>query len=147
MSVSSILRGGPATPVVPARTPVSTGFLVAPSAATVPAAGPAAAGVGRIASVNAAAMLALQEQTTAEPGDREARRHGRELVDALAELQRALLRDGAGDALQRLAAMADLPLPAADPILARAIVAIRLRARVEVARAEAAALRGMVGPS
>jgi len=92
-------------------------------------------------------MLALQEHTTAGTGDREARQHGRQLLEALADLQRALLSNGSGDALQHLAALADLPLPAADPALARVIVAIRLRARVEAARAEAAASRGTAKPS
>ncbi|MGI4747950.1 MAG: flagellar assembly protein FliX [Janthinobacterium lividum] len=147
MSVSSILYAGLATAAAPVRTSESTGFVVAPSAAATPAAGPSPAGVGRTASVSAAMILALQEHATAETGDREARQHGRQLLDALADLQRALLSNGGGDALQRLAALADLPLPVADPVLARVIVAIRLRARVEAARAEAASARGTAGPS
>lgn len=152
MSVSSIPPIGLVTAAAPVRAPGSTGFFVglpavAPPAAAIPAGGPALAEAARTASVSGAMMLALQEQTTAETGDREARRHGRQLLDALADLQRALLSNGTGDALRRLAALADLPLPAADPALARMIVAIRLRARVEAARAEAAAPRGRAGPS
>lgn len=147
MSVSSIQYAGLVTAAAPVRTPQSTGFVVASSAAAMPAAGSALASIGRTASISAAMMLALQEHATTGTGDREARKHGRQLLDALADLQRALLSAGSGDALQRLAALADLPLPEADPVLARVIVAIRLRAMVEAARADAAASRRTAGAS
>ena len=81
-------------------------------------------------------MLSLQEfggETRA--ADREARRHGQDMLAALAELQRALL--GGGDTvetLQRLAELAAAVPRAADPRLAALVSAIILRVRVELAR-------------
>lgn len=104
-------------------------------------------GAGRTSSVaspaplGAAMMLALQENATAETGDREARQHGQQLLAALAELQRALLSGGATDALERLSRLADVTRQSGDPALRSVIASIRLRARLEVARAGAAAGR------
>ena len=107
-------------------------------------AGPAGGnGPGPAACVSSVALLALQEGAVAGAGsevaDREARRHGRALLEALAELQRALLSDGGGQALERLLALVELEPQAGDPALARLIGAIRLRARIELARAGASA--------
>ena len=67
--------------------------------------------------------------------DREARRHGHDMLAALAELQRALLGGGDdGAALQRLAELAAAVPHATDPRLAAMISAIVLRVRVELAR-------------
>lgn len=79
-------------------------------------------------------LLALQEAGPVAERDARARRRGQAMLQSLSDLQRALL-DGAVDPA-RLRALATL-LPgedAADPALAAAISAIRLRARVELAR-------------
>ena len=122
----------PALPTAP-----QSGFMVPPQAG-----GPAPAGVGaagsivQAAPVGAALMLALQEDATAGTADREARQHARELLAALAELQRALLSGGSGgDALQRLSLLTDLASQAADPGLRQVVASIRLRARLELGRA------------
>ena len=80
-------------------------------------------------------MLTLQEVGGETVEDREARRHGHDMLAALAELQRALL-GGGGDAaaLQRLADLAASVPHATDPRLAAMVSAIVLRVRVELAR-------------
>jgi len=80
-------------------------------------------------------LLALQDAPE-PPQDREARRHGRDLLKELAALHRALLGD-AGDfnGLQALSTLVEnAPADALDPRLRDVIAAIRLRARVEIAR-------------
>ena len=81
------------------------------------------------------AMLALQEQQGDATRDREARRHGHALLQALAALQHALLAGhGEGECLQRLCALgADTPI-AADPGLAAVLRGVVLRAQIELAR-------------
>lgn len=83
------------------------------------------------------AMLTLQEMDAPSERDRSARRHGQSLLVALAALQGAMLAEAADDsggALDRLAGLlAGMPA-AADPGLAGVLAAIRLRARVELAR-------------
>ena len=86
-------------------------------------------------------MLALQEevgqasQTAGEVADRDARRHGRQILEALVALQRDLLHGVSLEAsvshLNALVARSSHPK---DPALARALVAIHLRARVEMLR-------------
>ncbi len=115
-----------------------TGFSVPADA---PSPGPDVRGVARSAPVEAALMLALQEQTGTEAGDREARRHGQRLLAALAELQRAMLCGSEADTLGELSRLADEEGQAVDPMLAAAIRSIRLRARLELARAAKAADR------
>jgi len=96
-----------------------------------------------------AALLAMQETTlggvdeAARRRDQAARQRGHDLLGALGRLQRALLGaegvDAPGLGASR-AAMQDLldGLPdAADPVLAGIVQAIALRARVELARADA----------
>ena len=85
--------------------------------------------------IGLAGMLALQEAEAAEVRDREARRHGRQMLDGLARLQRALL-DGAPDqgTLLRLAALVEVVPGADDPALAAAMAEVTLRVRVELAR-------------
>ena len=90
---------------------------------------------------DARAILALQEEVGWSAADadaaaeREARRRGRDILDALAEVQKGLL---AGVSLQvglsHLSALTEMPLTASDPDLARVIGAIRLRAKLEVLR-------------
>jgi hypothetical protein len=80
-------------------------------------------------------MLALQEVGGEAPEDREARRHGHDLLDALAALQRAALTGGDGAAaLERLADLAAAVPAAADGRLAAIVSAIVVRAKVELAR-------------
>ena len=94
---------------------------------------------------SAGAMLALQEQAgqaaegAATLADREARRHGQELLEALASLQQSLVAEvDPAASLSRLAALADAAPQADDPALARILSAIRLRARLEIIRRAAA---------
>jgi Class II flagellar assembly regulator len=133
--VTNVSGAGPVTaaPGAPAR-PGAAGFVVdigLDRAARLLAATPAAA---------LDAMLALQEAEAEATRDRNARRHGRALLDALAELQCALLAEsGAGDGqdgpvLQRLAGLLEASPGAADPALAGVLRALSLRAQVELAR-------------
>ena len=92
-------------------------------------------------SVGTSLMLALQETMASETGDREARQHGQKLLRVLSELQRALLSGEEGDALGRLLQLVETMPEAADPRLAQAINSVRLRARIELARAAAASER------
>lgn len=101
-------------------------------------AGSRATGTGATRGLDA--LLALQEagaSVAADPGvrDREARRHGRALLEELAELQKSLL-SGAdeGASLERLAALLGRMPAAADPALASILRSVGLRARVELAR-------------
>jgi len=95
-------------------------------------------GVASSAPVPAAAlasMLTLQELGGEAPEDREARRHGLDLLAALAGLQRALLAGRADPAaLQGLVELAASVPRAADPRLAAMLSAIVVRVRVELAR-------------
>ncbi|MEJ1977633.1 MAG: flagellar assembly protein FliX [Acetobacteraceae bacterium] len=77
------------------------------------------------------AMLALQEAQEADADaarDRNARRHGKALLEALAALQQALLAGGdEGAALERLAALATAGPDAANPALVGVMRALSLR--------------------
>ncbi len=80
-------------------------------------------------------MLAMQEAESAVQRDRDSRRHGEQTLQALADLQLALLGEGAGEvALHRLAALGTQAPRAADPALDAAVRAVRLRARIEIQR-------------
>lgn len=112
------------------RVPAETAGAVGAASATSPARG-------------LDALLALQETATAaqDPAtrDREARRHGRDLLEELAALQKALLsgEDGAGAgsrALGRLVALLRSMPAAADPGLDGVLRSVGLRARLELAR-------------
>ncbi len=86
-------------------------------------------------TVSLSALIALQSED--EPvEDREARRHGQDVLAELAALHKALLNDtnGVRDLRPLAALTAELPAPARDPRLGEAVAAIRLRARVELAR-------------
>lgn len=123
---------GVAGPVPRSRT--TGGFSVPPEAAATPRAtpmeGPAVLD----------ALIGLQSESEpagSEPAaDREARRHGRDLLAQLAALHRALLgQAGDGTVLETLRGLVAAPPEAAlDPRLADAVGAIRLRAMVELAR-------------
>ena len=113
-----------------------SGFTVTTAASAPAAAGPGAINpTGKTAPVSASLMLALQETMTSEAGDREARQHGQKLLAALAELQRALLSDGCSDVLGKLLLLTTTMPDTVSPELASAINSIRLRARIELARA------------
>jgi hypothetical protein len=67
--------------------------------------------------------------------EREARRHGRAVLDMLTALQRSLLAGPPDPAtLRQLAALAAEIPPAADPELRACLAQVRLRARVELVR-------------
>ena len=125
--------GGPTAPRIGTRTraPSGTGFVL-------PGATPSATATSSAAAASPAtltSMLALQELGGEAVADREARRHGQDLLATLAELQRALLADGDdASALQRLAELAATVPIAGDRRLAAMISAIVVRARVELAR-------------
>jgi hypothetical protein len=126
----SLIAGAICRPT-PARRGVA-GFGVVEDA-SVPSRPMAASGGVSLVSLDS--MLALQEVDPAPERDRRARRHGEALLDALAQLQRALLRGEADPAvLQRLADLAGRTHPAASAGLRAAVAAIQLRAAVELAR-------------
>ena len=70
-----------------------------------------------------------------EKRDREAHRHGTEILDLLAELQRSLLGAGVdARAMSRLVSLVNEAPDAANPSLAAALRSVLLRARIEIAR-------------
>jgi len=131
---------GPATPASVtargARRPgtfvVSGPDMAAEAAEAAPSAVSASAGLS--------GLLALQSGDLVDAGadtihDRTVRRRARDILDALAALQRAMLTDGPITApLERLAILAQDGADAADPTLRATMDAIMLRARVELAR-------------
>lgn len=133
--------GGPSAHTAAPRRRIASGFTLPPNLE--PAEAPAEAELP--VPVFAAAMgglLGLQEQATATGtpavGDREARRRGHGLLATLAELQRVLV--GPGDPAahrfltERLGGMVAAIPVAADPALHGIVMAIALRARIEMAR-------------
>lgn len=79
-------------------------------------------------------LLVLQEAGPAAERDARARRRGDALLLALSELQRGMLGGRLDPARLRALAAPAADEDAADPALAAALAAIRLRARVELAR-------------
>lgn len=70
-----------------------------------------------------------------ERRDREAHRHGTDVLEMLAALQRALVGSGVETLpMKRLLSLVEHPPEAADPGLAALTRAIVLRARIEIAR-------------
>ncbi len=105
-----------------------------PSGFRLPATRTAATGPAAAAEeVGLAGMLALQELPDRDVADREARQRGKELLAALAEIQRAMLGREGGDAARLEQLAASVPT-AADPGLRAVVAAIALHARVEAAR-------------
>lgn len=98
----------------------------------VPAGG--AAATQAAASVQATGLLALQESAPAGERDARARKRGEALLRSLSDLQLGLLDGSAAPAQLRALAALVPGEEAADPALAMALAAIRLRARVELAR-------------
>jgi Class II flagellar assembly regulator len=129
-AIEGIGRSGAARPGARAPARASSGFTVPDDAA---ASAPAATEAAPAAAL--ASMLTLQELGSETAEDAEARRHGHDLLTALAELQRALLL-GHDDAatLERLAELAASVPSASDRRLAAIVSAISVRARVELAR-------------
>jgi hypothetical protein len=127
---------GPATPI--GGTTARQGRAAAGFSVPATARGTSAAAAAETPAVMLAGLLALQSEDAGEAQDREARRHGRDLLAELAALQRALLADDAElgvpiDQLYRLARLAAAVPAAADPRLREVLDAITLRARVELA--------------
>lgn len=83
-------------------------------------------------------LLALQEaETVPDAREREARRRGRAVLEALSSLQGGLLGGGdPGPIVERLAATVATMTASADPALHAILAAIKLRAMVELARRE-----------
>jgi hypothetical protein len=103
--------------------------------ADVPGSAASGSGVTPASASALGCLIALQEPGGETVQDRAARRRGRDVLQALADLQRAMLADtNAPDSLRSLtAAITDLPQPT-DPRLGGVLQAIVLRARVELAR-------------
>jgi hypothetical protein len=129
-AIEGIGHPGAARPAARRSPPSAGGFLV-PTETTV--AGPSA--TGATPATGLASMLTLQELGGETAEDRDARRHGQDMLEALAALQRALLLGGDEDvALQQLAELAAAVPRATDRRLAAMVSAIIVRVRVELAR-------------
>lgn len=137
MSISPTSRSSSQVPAGRPLAAPQSGFCVPTEAAAEITPGSSGPSVTRAGSVGVSLMLALQECATAETGDREARQHGKQMLDALAELQRALLSGHGAEALDRLSELSEKVPVATDPALTYVLRAIQLRARVEMARTEA----------
>lgn len=105
--------------------PRGTAASFAPTASRPPA-------TETVSPVGLGALLALQDEAAAPRRDRAARRGGESVLGALTRLQATML-DGGGDLSGLREAIFRMTEPA-DPALAAIIAAIRLRARVELAR-------------
>ncbi len=133
-------------PARAAARPAGKAFHVDDDAGAAAGRGTASAGAGVAAEAAAPAalqgMLVLQEAVEESAPDRRARRRGRDLLGALAALQRDLLMGPAGTAcLQNLAdLLSDVPM-ADSAELGESVAAVALRARLELWRHGA----GMVG--
>jgi hypothetical protein len=126
--------GWPIGPRAVSRTRAKSGFALPPEPAGTDHT--TAAAVAQATPL--ASMLALQELGGETLADQKARRHGHDMLAALAEMQRILLDGGAEAAApHRLAALAASVPRATDPRLAAIVSAIVLRARVELARRQA----------
>ena len=95
---------------------------------------PETAGSTQVDAVNPMLLHELAVDSE-ERRDREAHRHGTEVLDLLAELQRGLLGTGVdAGAVSRLASLVNQAPNAANPLLAAALRSVLLRARIEIAR-------------
>ena len=123
--------GWSATQRVSGRAASRTGFSV-PSQ---PATGGVATAATEASAPALASMLTLQELGGETVQDREARRHGQDMLAALSDLQRSLLSpDGDSAVVAQLAELAAAVPRATDRRLAAMISAIVVRVRVELAR-------------
>ncbi len=123
--------GPPAVAGTGARRAAGNGGFAVTTPGTAEGAAPAAA--ASAASLDG--MLLLQQVEDGPTRDRQARKHGRAMLEGLAALQHELL-DGDVDpgTLERLAALADHCPEAADPALKATLASVSLRVRVELAR-------------
>ncbi len=123
--------GWPIRPRAVSRTASRSGFMMPPE----PADTSQATAVAETSAMSPASMLSLQEVSGETVEDREARRHGNDMLAALGDLQRALLTGGRdASALQRLMQLSASGTRATDPRLAAMISAIVVRVRVELTR-------------
>ena len=123
--------GWPIRPRAVSRAASRSGFTMPPE----PGDPGQAAAVAETPAMSPASMLSLQEVGGETVEDREARRHGNDMLAALGELQRALLAGGGdAEAMQRLMDLSTSVVRATDPRLAALVSAIVARARVELAR-------------
>lgn len=98
-------------------------------------AGAAAAASGPTEPACLGAVLTLQEMGDQTVEDRRARKHGQDMLDLLAALQRSLLSgEDAVAALQQLADLSNSVPRTTDRRLTAMMSAIRVRVRVELAR-------------
>lgn len=116
----------PAAGATPEGAPRGAAF-----AAGLPAEPQATGAAGTVADLAASAYTAAY---AAEVTDREARRHGRAMLQALARLQHGLLNGSPGRAHAELAALACRDMPAHDPLLRLVLREISVRAAVELNR-------------
>ena len=95
----------------------------------------ARAPTGAVTAAGLLGLLAVQEAGGAAVRDRDARKRGKQMLDELARLQRALLAGRLDpENLRALAALAGDSAVAADPAIAAVVRAVTVRARVELAR-------------
>lgn len=98
-------------------------------------AGAAATASGPTEPTCLGAVLTLQEMGDQAIEDRRARKHGQDMLDLLAALQRSMLNgDDAVAALQQLADLSNSVPRTTDRRLAAMMSAIQVRVRVELAR-------------
>ncbi len=96
--------------------------------------GTAAEAPSGVMAPTAAGQTAYAAAYQAEMADREARRHGRAMLQALAALQMAVLDGSAAEARGSLAALAGRAAQAHDPVLRLILREIGVRAAVELGR-------------
>jgi hypothetical protein len=130
-AIEGIGRSSTTRPPGRASGATSTGFALPPEpAAAKPMASAAPAPVTSLGS-----MLTLQEVAEMSVEDREARRHGQDVLALLRELQHGLLVNWDDEsAVARLTELAATVPHATDRRLAALLSAVILRARVELAR-------------
>ncbi|HEX7389221.1 MAG TPA: flagellar assembly protein FliX [Acidiphilium sp.] len=96
--------------------------------------GPRPEPAGAMALTGLAGLIAVQDDDSPARRDRNAWRSGRRTLDALGQIQAALLGDDRNTALAALGDAVGRMTDPADPALGAITAAIRLRARVELAR-------------
>ena len=126
------IRGGVVGRAAVRAPAVQGGFVVAEAGA---GRAEAAGGVGGVLQ---AGLLALQEAESGTVRDRQARRHGESLLEALRRLQVALLMGAGAEDLQGLRTLVEAAPPPDDPRLAQVQRAVLVRVAVELARRNAA---------
>jgi hypothetical protein len=130
-AIESIGRTTSTRPGYRATGLAEAGFALPPE----PSAAGKTASSAAVPMASLASMLTLQELGGETAEDRDARRHGHDLLALLGELQRSLLAGLDDEALlARLAELAAAAPLATDRRLAAMISAITVRVRVELAR-------------